>query len=391
MTAPAAVAPRQRLWEIDVVRILTFVCVIGVHTISHTSASDDVPLFLLLGLVHFTRDVFFALTTFVLVFTFFRRPVRMSAFWPRRFLLVGVPYLVWSVIYFFANLAHTGTNSSPGTLTGDLLLDIVTGKAWYHLYFLLVTMQVYLLMPAIVWLVRRTRGHHAVVLAAAGALQLIIAAAYFYFPSLVSGLTAYKDEYFFSYIFFIVAGAIAADHLDVLFDWVRSHRPLIAVVTAITAVVTVGVFLLQMKGGRSFTTAVTPLQPIVMVWGVAVCFAFLAIGTVWADRRVEGGLGTRFVSVASDRSFGIFLSHPLFIWLLLWVGDDWFEKAVPKPWLTLVIYVLVVLGAIVLTEFARRTPLSLALTGRRFGGRWFRTTPRRAPAASEPDRSSSVA
>ncbi len=391
MSAPAAVPPRQRLWEIDVVRILTFVCVIGVHTISHTSASDDVPLFMLLGLVHFTRDVFFALTTFVLIFTYFRRPVRMSAFWPRRFLLVGVPYLVWSVIYFFANLAHTGTNSSPGTLTDHLLLDIVTGKAWYHLYFLLVTMQVYLLMPAIVWLVRRTRGHHAVVLAAAGALQLIISAAYFYFPSLVSGLTTYKDEYFFSYIFFIVAGGIAADHLGALFDWVRSHRPLIAVVTAITALVTVGVFLLQIQGGRSFTTAVTPLQPIVMVWGVAVSFAFLAIGTVWADRRVEGAFGTRFVSVASDRSFGIFLSHPLFIWVLLWVGDDWFEKAVPKPWLTLVIYVLVVLGAIVLTEFARRTPLSLALTGRRFGGRWFRTTPRRAPAAAEPDRSSSVA
>jgi peptidoglycan/LPS O-acetylase OafA/YrhL len=388
----AATGPaRQRLWEVDVVRILTFVCVIGVHTISHTSAPDTLPLFMVLGLVHFTRDVFFALTTFVLVFTFFRRPVPMRKFWPRRFLLVGVPYLVWSVIYFFANLAHTGTNSSPGTLAGDLLLDIVTGKAWYHLYFLLVTMQVYLLMPVIVWLVRKTRDHHATALAVAGALQLIIAGAYFYFPSLVSGLTKYKDEYFFSYIFFIVAGAIAADHLDVLFVWVRSHRPLIAIVTVATALATVGVFLLEIAAGHSFTSAVTPLQPIVMLWGVAVCFAFLAIGTVWADRRAEGGFGTRFVSVASDRSFGIFLSHPLFIWLLLWVGNDWFEKTVPKPWLTLVIYVLVVLGAVALTEFARRTPLSLALTGRRFGGRWFRTTPRPARSASESDRSSSAA
>ena len=391
MSASAAAPVRQRLWEIDVVRILTFLCVIAVHTISFTAAAGDLPLFLLLGLVHFTRDVFFALTAFVLVYSYLKRPVPMRTFWPRRFLLVGVPYVVWSLIYFFANLAHTGTSSPPGVIVGQLLLDLVTGKAWYHLYFLLVTMQLYLLLPVVIWLVRKTRGYHAAVLAVSGAIQLIIVGCYFYFPGAVSGLLAYKDEYFFSYIFFIVAGAIAADHQEALFSWVRAHRPAIAVTTGITAVLTMGCFLLAIAGGRSYTSAVTPLQPIIMVWGVVVCFAFLAIGTVWADRRKPDGMGTRFVNVASDRSFGIFLSHPLFIWLLLWVGNDWFEKNVPTPWLTPVIYVLVLAGAIVATELARRTPLSLALTGRRFGGTWFRTTPRQAQQASRLDRSSSAA
>jgi peptidoglycan/LPS O-acetylase OafA/YrhL len=386
-TAPA----RQRLWEIDVVRILTFLCVIAVHTISHTAAPTALPLFLLLGLVHFTRDVFFALTAFVLVYSYLKRPVPMRRFWPRRFLLVGVPYVVWSLIYFFANLAHAGTSGSPGVIAGQLLLDLATGKAWYHLYFLLVTMQVYLLLPVIIWLVRKTRGRHALVLAVSGALELMLVGGYFYFPGAVSGLLAYKDEYFFSYIFFIVAGAVAADHLVALFAWVRAHRPAIAVTTGITGALAVGVFLLSIAGGHSYTSAVTPLQPIIMVWAVAVCFAFLAIGTVWADRRRPEGIGTRFVNVASDRSFGIFLSHPLFIWLLLWVGNDWFEKNVPTPWLTLVIYLLVVAGAIILTEVARRTPLSLPLTGRRFGGRWFRTTPRQTQQEPRLDRSSSAA
>ncbi|HEX3678351.1 MAG TPA: acyltransferase [Galbitalea sp.] len=391
MSAPVAAPPRQRLWEIDVVRILTFLCVIGVHTISHTSAPDNISLFMLLGLVHFTRDVFFALTAFVLVFTYFKKPVPMRQFWPRRFLLVGVPYLAWSVIYFFSKLAYTGTSASPGAIAGQFLLDIVTGKAWYHLYFLLVTMQVYLLLPVVVGLIRRTRGHHALVLAVVGALQLVIVGCYFYFPQMVSGLTHYKDEYFFSYIFFIVAGAAAADHREALFGWVRRHRPLIAVLTVVTGVITVGVFLLQIAAGHSFTSAVTPLQPIVMVWAVAICFAFLAIGSVWAEPRRPDGFGTRFVNVASDRSFGIFLSHPLFIWLLLWIGNDWFEKTVAKPWLTLVIYLLVIVGAIALTELARRTPLSLPLTGRRFSGRWFRTTPRPPQPAPELDRSSLAA
>lgn len=363
---PRASNPRKHLWEVDIVRILTFLCVIAVHTTSHTIASDDLPLYLLLGLLHFTRNVFFALTAFVLVYSYLHRPVPMRKFWPRRFLLVGVPYLVWSVIYFTASNMYNQSHSSIGALALRLLGHILTGTAWYHLYFLLVTMQVYLLVPGILWLVRKTRGHHLAVLVVAGALTLAIQALYFYWPGTVAFLAGYTKEYFFSYVFFIVAGAIAADHYQEFLPWVRAHRPAIGVGVAITGVVTLGVFFLQMAFGASAYHAGTPLQPIIIVWGSAVSMGFLAIGTWWADRRNPTGLGTRFVAVASDRSFGIFLSHPLFIWVLLWIGNDWFEKVIAKPWLTLVIYLLVIACSIGLTELFRRTPLSLPLTGREF-------------------------
>ena len=83
MTDAAAPPARKHLWEVDIVRILTFVCVIAVHTISHTAAATpaNLPLYLLLGLVHFTRDVFFALTAFVLVYSYFAKPVSMRKFW----------------------------------------------------------------------------------------------------------------------------------------------------------------------------------------------------------------------------------------------------------------------------------------------------------------------
>lgn len=362
-----AVTTRTHLWEVDVVRILTFLCVIAVHTTSHTIASNNTPLYLLLGLLHFTRNVFFALTTFVLVYSYLHRPVPMRRFWPRRFLLVGVPYLVWSAIYFTASNIYKQSHSSIGTLALRLLGHMLTGTAWYHLYFLLVTMQVYLLVPVILWLVHKTRGHHILVLVIAAAVQLAIQALYFYWPGSVSFLAGYTKEYFFSYIFFIVAGAIGADHHREFLPWVRAHRPEIGIAVAITALVTLGVFLVQMALGDSPYHAGTPLQPIIVVWGAAVSMGFLALGTWWADRRSPHGLGTRFVAVASDRSFGIFLSHPLFIWMLLWIGDAWFERTIAKPWLTLVIYLLVIACAIALTELFRRTPLSLALTGREFG------------------------
>jgi peptidoglycan/LPS O-acetylase OafA/YrhL len=375
-SSPGTPKQRKHLWEVDIVRILTFLCVIGVHTTSHTVAASDLTLYLLLGLLHFTRNVFFALTAFVLVYSYLNRPVPMRKFWPKRFLLVGVPYVVWSLIYFLATNIHTPSSQPIGSLTLQFLGQLFTGTAWYHLYFLLVTMQVYLLLPVILWGVRKTRGHHWVLLGIALPVQLVIVGLYFYWPSSVAFLNGYTKEFFFSYEFFILAGAVAADHCTEFLLWVRAHRPLIGWVTLGTGIVTIGVFLIQIAAGRSYGSTGTPLQPMIMVWGTVVSFAFLAVGTKWADRRRPDGFGTKFVRLASDRSFGIFLSHPLAIWILLWIGDDFFKHVIPTPLLTLVIYLLVIASAIAITEVARRTPLSLPLTGRRFGHRWGRASVR---------------
>ena len=232
--APATPATRRRLYEVDVVRILTFASVIGVHVTSHTVASNDIPLYGLLGLLHFTRLVFFALTTFVLLLGQLNRPKPMRQFWPKRFLLVGVPYVVWSVIYYVASNLHSGSSKSPGQYLGDLLLHIVTGSAWYHLYFLLVTMQVYLLVPVIVWFVRRTRGHHGLVLGIFLVIQLAVTAVYLYHPfGSLGWYGGAEKQFFWSYPFFIIAGAIGADHATPFLDWVRAHRRLIGVIVLV--------------------------------------------------------------------------------------------------------------------------------------------------------------
>jgi peptidoglycan/LPS O-acetylase OafA/YrhL len=367
-TAPAAAistVPRsRRLYEIDVVRILTFACVVAVHTTSHTVAPDDYVLNGVLALVHFTRQVFFALTVFVLLYGQLAKPVSMRTFWPKRFLLVGVPYVVWSTIYFVAEHLY----SPHGTFwvnVGAYLYHLVTGTAWYHLYFLLVTMQVYLLVPLIVWFVKKTRGHHRAALIVSFVVQLGIMWFYKYGPD--AAIAPWETFVFLSYEFFIIAGAIAADHAADFLAWVRAHRGVIGVIVAAGAVFMLGAWLFQHGVlGQSLYNAGTPLQPAEMVWAVCVGLGFLAVGTWWADRRRPGSGFARGVDRVSDRSFGIFLSHPLVLWILLWVGGDWVPDHIAKPWLTPVAYVIVVLVAYLIADVARRTPLSLPLAGRRF-------------------------
>jgi peptidoglycan/LPS O-acetylase OafA/YrhL len=372
----------RRLYEIDIVRILTFACVIAVHTTSHTVATDDYVLNGLLALVHFTRQVFFALTAFVLLYGQLNKPVSMRAFWPKRFLLVGVPYVVWSTIYFVSANLYNPHYSVPDFIA-NYLIKVVTGTAWYHLYFLLVTMQVYLLVPAIIWFVKKTRGHHRTVLIVSFVIQLGLMWFYKYGPD--AAIAPYEKLVFISYEFFIIAGAIAADHAAEFLAWVRGHRTAIIWIVVAGALLMIGTYLAQhLLLGQSLYNAGTPLQPVTMVWAVCVGLGFLAFGTWWADRRDPASRSARWVDVVSDRSFGIFLSHPLVLWVLLWVGGGWVEATVPKPWLTPVAYVVVVVVAFLIADLARRTPLSLPLAGRRYLRRG------RSPRGARSDRPASA-
>ncbi|MCU1414130.1 MAG: acyltransferase [Microbacteriaceae bacterium] len=382
MTASAPVAvPTKRakhLYEVDIVRILTFLCVIAVHTTSHTAAASDIGLYAILGLVHFTRDVFFALSAFVLVYSYLSKPVPMSKFWPRRFLLVGVPYVVWSAIYFTAS----NVNSPHGTILdalGRFLQHLVTGTAWYHLYFLLVTMQVYLLVPVIVWFVKKTRRHHVAMLSVAFVLQVAFYWYLAYGSTEPAWLESYSKVYFFTYTFFILLGAVLADHARQLMAWVAGHRRLIGWITLGTGLFTLAVFaFVHWVVGYSYYRSGTPLQPVMVVWSIAIGLAFLAIGSYWSERRTAGSRFSRLVDTASDRSFGIFLSHPLVLWLILLPGPNWLTQTIPDPWSTIVAYLTVIVGAVLITEVARRLPVSLALTGRPYRRRVVK--PRTPPA-----------
>ncbi|MCH4249599.1 MAG: acyltransferase [Microbacteriaceae bacterium] len=384
-TAPVFPAPgtgkAPHLYSVDVVRILTFACMIGVHVTSHTSSDTDLPLNTLLGLLHFTREVFFALSAFVLVLSYLYRPRPMRAFLPKRFLLVGVPYMVWSVIYFIALLIRYPTHMSVWGNIGYFFVVLVTGQAWYHLYFLLVTMQVYLLLPTILWLIRRTRGHHLLLLAGAAVFQLSLMAYYMYGRHIPHWIAGSEKVVFLSYVFVILLGAVTADHAASVFGWVTTHRGTIAWIVAGTGALTLGVFAIQhWVFGMSLYKSGTPLQPIIVIWGVAVALGFLGFGSWWAERRQEGSLSARTVAFASDISFGVYLVHPLVLWILLSVGPgshDWVPELIPSPWLTIVTYAVVVAVSVGFVAVARRTPLSLPLAGRR----------RRRPVAPSPESS----
>jgi peptidoglycan/LPS O-acetylase OafA/YrhL len=338
------------LHAVDLVRVLTVALVISVHTISQQPGGTGLTNGAVLTVMHVSREVFFLLTAFVLGYSYRNRaPKSWPAFWRRRYWLIGVPYLVWSLIYFLA----LGHRWEPAVFAREVL----TGTAQYHLYFLLVSMQLYLIFPLLRLMLRATAGRHGRLLAAAVVYQIAV-----YAVTDVNALLL-------SYLGFVVAGGIAATHAEEFFALTRRHLRPVLIGTAVVVAAGVGWFLVQVELlGRTTVTASEVFQPVVAVESFAIGWAFLALGLAWQDR---GTPGRRWIRGTADASFGVYLAHPLLLQGVLSLGAATGLTALaarsPGPVVTAVALVIVVpltyLTCAAAVSSIRRTPLSLPLTG----------------------------
>ncbi|HEY1973635.1 MAG TPA: acyltransferase, partial [Pseudonocardia sp.] len=250
-TARHAPSGEGHIYPVDMVRVLTFACVIAVHTIS-TVNSIASPLWDGAALLlHFTRSAFFVLTAFVLTSRYQRGVPRSLPFWRRRFLLVGVPYLVWSLIYSAIGLAAAPRSWSESVIT--VLYNVGTGQAWFHLYFLLVSLQFYLLFPLFMRLLRATLGRHGWLLAGSALLQLVLDV-WMHDPAATGAKADYlrfAGSYLISYQFFLVLGGVVALHRQQVDTWVRSHRRTVLAGVLVTGLFAEGRYIWEVSHGAN--------------------------------------------------------------------------------------------------------------------------------------------
>jgi peptidoglycan/LPS O-acetylase OafA/YrhL len=336
-----------------------------------------------LTVAHVSREVFFLLTAFVLTYSYRNRPVRPLSFWRKRFLFVAVPYVAWSVIYFLADSPKLDPISSAAL---TLLTDLADGAARYHLYFLLVSMQIYLVFPLLRAMLRATRRYHAILLFVCIAYQVTFYLAVQQEWSIgpLTGWLRRPDAWLSTYLGFVIAGGIAAWHAEDLVAWIRAHLGRTFACCGATVGIGIAVFYAQVFiEGQNPLIASEVFQPIVVIESFGIATAFLALGVLWQDR---GRPAKRWVRKGSDASFGIYLAHPLLIQALDVASAATGLTVLAQhasPNLVLVIEVVVIVPlfyvlAGTIATLARRTPLSLALAGR--------ARLRTAPALGPPER-----
>lgn len=360
---------RVYLTQFDLYRVIAFVLVILQHAILWPVPGGSKVGWSLVMVLHATREVFFFLSAFVAAYSQLATPRSLVSMWRRRIGAILVPYLVWTGIYFGYTLASTnGPVSAGSTLVQDLL------NGYYQLYFLVVLLQVYVVLPGLVWLVRRTRGHHGVVFGASLVLQLgmMTLSHYFRLPTgpfhalRAVDLVLINPRYVMGYQLYIVAGVLAAAHAEELQRIVERHSARI-----LWAVVAVGVLAEAYYGygleiGNNPGHASDLFQPVAVVWFLAACAGLWALGWRWAQKAANRSpnFSDRAVTWGADASGGFYLAHVLVL-QLIYTGLTHGGLTGPGTWgvASVVLFVGTLVCTGVLVAVLLRTPLRTVLTG----------------------------
>jgi peptidoglycan/LPS O-acetylase OafA/YrhL len=358
---------RAHIYAIDFVRCCVVLAVITNHVISQVSSSVFIGA--IWTVTHLGREIFILLSAFVLTYVYALRPnLNWPQFFRRRYLLVGVPYVVWTVIYTLAD----GHGVPTHNFLENVGIYLINGRARYHLYFLLVSMQLYLFFPGLKWLLKATQRHHLKLLVASAILQTI-------FTGLVqwsvgqSGPLGFwlgnPDIWLASYQFYILAGSVAAWHLPELVEYVDRHRRRWIGLALASLVVAEAIYGVTVATGASVEVASTTFQPIVTLQAVAFAMMLFALGRRW---ELSGARGKLWVRRAANATFGVYLVHPLIlqglVGLMAVSGIAALSTHLPAAVVVILLLIfgvpVVALLSLLLHEIARRTPLCLPLTGR---------------------------
>ncbi|MFT3660301.1 MAG: acyltransferase [Gordonia sp. (in: high G+C Gram-positive bacteria)] len=366
-------AKRPYLFQVDLIRSTTFALVIFIHALTRTTdeigsiGTNSTAL-----LFHATRNIFFALTGFVLMYQYAgRADFRAGWFWRRRMKLVIVPYILWSAVYWavIGMWSYGRLDEIPHSLD-EFWNQLKWGTAGFHLYFLLVMLQVYILFPAIRLLVTKTRGHHAALLATSLGVQIAVYAVITYWtpPASWAGWWWHHYATVIPYQFFILLGAVAAVHREELDGWIRGRGRALTAALIGAGAFALGVYLYgALTRGEVFSHD-SPFSVTLLPFMVLAVPAIYAMGLHWAtDVRPYSPRFGRVVAYASNRSFPVFLVHVLILFLLLRPktdGEPTLVHALGQPWGTTATYLLTVALSLVVVEVLRRLPGSVYLTGR---------------------------
>jgi Acyltransferase family len=136
--------------QFDSFRVIACCAVVLQHSLLWTTAAGNSAAWVFVMLFHFSRTAFFFffLAAILLTYSQIIRPRSTLGFWGRRYVRLGVPFLVWTAIYWVFTMI---TGDSWDQAWSLLWNDVVYG--YYQLYFAVVLL-LYLVFPPVLRAIR---------------------------------------------------------------------------------------------------------------------------------------------------------------------------------------------------------------------------------------------
>lgn len=323
---------REFLPEITYMRGLCMLGVIGIHVGSYALLNPFVNLQLISVLEILSRfavPAFFFLSAFGLFYhTSVYDPFSYKDFMKRRIQVVLYPYILWSLFYLLYTgvMAHNFGNLQPLPLAINLLF----GNGMYHLYFMVILLWFYIMMPLwrnmvrfilkapVLWLVILFVGQLLVDFVSSYRIGSW-ATQYLANEPVLKYLVDMRLNYWvIHYVWIFLCGAVVAERYNVVRTLMWRYRYGLATCAVLSALAMVGAYYYVMDVWHY-----TVLEAIYTVHQMSPMGVFYtAFGTLFALFLFQvmplNNTMEAFWSQIGDTSYGIYLVHPF--WLLIMTG-----------------------------------------------------------------------
>jgi len=295
---------QKRLLELDLIRGGTALAVIAIHV---TAGYMDLRLgYLLNHLVRFAVPLFVLMSGLVLYWQDIdHKPLPAWDFYAKRLQKILIPFITWTIIYTVVSqyMLHLPLSKiSPATLGRNILW----GTAYYHLYFLIIILQMYLLYPLLThWMKKKVPWLLPLSLLLSAGIQVLLYLNLIGCVVLPSQYSMFYLRAFPVWLFYFVFGMYAA-------AWLRrigSFSPGSSSISflALVWLLALGLVLLD---SRLTGIYVSIVRPSVIIYTLASFYFFLALAHKMVDWKPTW---TRWLSA---QSFLVYLMHPLILTIL---------------------------------------------------------------------------
>lgn len=285
----------NRLGQFDQLRSVAALAVIGIH-VSANYAAGFQPAYIINQMVRFSVPLFVILSG-LLLYRSSEHEFSLPDFWKKRGQRILWPYLIWSAIYFLYDIAVQGVPGAGSMVIRVIGGHLLRGSAFYHLYFMVVIIQLYVLFP----LLREGIRKNPFFLLMTSLLITLVMQSLLYLHALnIIILPAGPGDFYWLgfpvWLFYFCLGMFHAS---------RPHTGRINTSESVLLAAWIFSFAILLLEGRASGLYASSIKPTVLVYTVA---SYCLFYKYFFPRNRDA---SPVVQWLSEQSFLIYLMHPL--------------------------------------------------------------------------------
>jgi len=290
----------DKLYELDYMRFIACLAVMAVH-ISVTGVTEyingsfpQIVMMIINRSLKFTTPVFIFLSGVTSFYSYRKKEFKYFAFLKKRLPKVLVAYFIWCIVYYkvYINL---------GIYTNDMnfMENVLNGTMSYHLYFVIIITQMYIVGPLFYYLLKNSDKKISILVVAA--IITLLCAEFIRYEL--------SDRLFLKYMFFYIFGIYVTLEYDKFITWINKNKVFIVAVYIITGLIYTVV---------SYYDMVINIY-IWFVFSVASVFFVYYVGVVLKDKLKNI---YSFIELFGQSSYYIYLMHPLVLTVVILYAEN---------------------------------------------------------------------